>query len=108
MITEQNPDLIRKEIRIGIVGVLKLARQTPSLQSVRSNGLNDEPQLKIEIDREKANALSLTVSDVNATLAAAWGSEFIDQSGSGARFSLLPPENATTSKWSRPLCDCSG
>jgi multidrug efflux pump subunit AcrB len=34
------------------------------LAAVRSNGLNDEPQYKIEIDREKANALSLTVSDV--------------------------------------------
>jgi multidrug efflux pump len=49
------------------------------LAAVRSNGLNDEPQYKIEIDREKANALSLTVSDVNTTLSAAWGSEFIDQ-----------------------------
>ena len=45
----------------------------------RANGLNDKPQYKIEIDREKANALSLTVSDVNTTLSAAWGSQFIDQ-----------------------------
>jgi multidrug efflux pump len=49
------------------------------LAAVRSNGLNDEPQYKIEIDREKANAFSLTVSDVNTTLAAAWGSEFVNQ-----------------------------
>jgi hydrophobe/amphiphile efflux-1 (HAE1) family protein len=59
--------------------LLKLASQNPNLAAVRSNGLNDEPQYKIEIDREKANALSLTVSDVNTTLSAAWGSEFIDQ-----------------------------
>ena len=59
--------------------LLQLARQNPDLEAVRSNGLNDEPQYKIEIDRERANALSLTVSDVNTTLAAAWGSEFIDQ-----------------------------
>jgi multidrug efflux pump len=59
--------------------LLKIAGQNPNLEAVRSNGLNDEPQYKIEIDREKANALSLTVSDVNTTLAAAWGSEFIDQ-----------------------------
>src|SRR6202045_2091190 len=45
--------------------LLKLAGQNPNLAAVRSNGLNDEPQYKIEIDREKANALSLTVSDVN-------------------------------------------
>src|SRR5580692_3476460 len=59
--------------------LLKMVSQNPNLAAVRSNGLNDEPQYKIEIDREKANALSLTVSDVNTTLAAAWGSEFIDQ-----------------------------
>ena len=59
--------------------LLKMASQNPNLAAVRSNGLNDEPQYKIEIDREKANALSLTVSDVNTTLSAAWGSEFIDQ-----------------------------
>jgi multidrug efflux pump len=59
--------------------LLKLARQNPNLAAVRSNGLNDEPQYKIEIDREKANALSLTVSDVNTTLSAAWGSEFVNQ-----------------------------
>src|SRR6266852_1256709 len=59
--------------------LLKLASQNPNLAAVRSNGLNDEPQYKIEIDREKANALSLTVSDVNTILSAAWGSEFIDQ-----------------------------
>src|SRR5246127_2645749 len=59
--------------------LLKMASQNPNLAAVRSNGLNDEPQYKIEIDREKANALSLTVSDVNTTLSAAWGSQFIDQ-----------------------------
>jgi multidrug efflux pump len=53
--------------------LLKMASQNPNLAAVRSNGLNDEPQYKIEIDREKANALSLTVSDVNTTLSAAWG-----------------------------------
>src|SRR6266481_9535905 len=45
--------------------LLKTANQSSNLAAVRSNGLNDEPQYKIEIDREKANALSLTVSDVN-------------------------------------------
>src|ERR1700678_3530365 len=59
--------------------LLKLARQNPSLTAVRSNGLNDAPQYNIEIDREKANALRLTVSDVNTTLGAAWGSEFVNQ-----------------------------
>src|SRR6201984_1209045 len=59
--------------------ILKRAGKKPNLAAVRSNGLNDEPQYKIEIDREKANAFSLTVSDVNTTLSAAWGSEFVNQ-----------------------------
>jgi len=47
--------------------LLKMAGQNTNLAAVRSNGLNDEPQYKIEIDREKQTHSSLTVSDVNTT-----------------------------------------
>ncbi|HEY4040868.1 MAG TPA: efflux RND transporter permease subunit, partial [Rhodopila sp.] len=51
--------------------------------AVRANGLNDEPQYSITIDREKANAESLNIAEINNTLSAAWGSayagDFIDR-----------------------------
>ena len=58
--------------------VLGAAAQNPSLVGVRPNGLNDEPQYRIDIDREKASALGLTIADINATLSAGWGSAYIN------------------------------
>jgi multidrug efflux pump len=81
--------------------LLKMASQNPNLAAVRSNGLNDEPQYKIEIDREKANALSLTVSDVNTTLSAAWGSEFIDQFTDRGRVKKVFIQGSDNSRMSR-------
>jgi len=59
--------------------LLGMAAQDPTLVGVRPNGLNDEPQYHIEIDREKASAYGLTISDINNTIAAAWGSSYINQ-----------------------------
>jgi multidrug efflux pump len=58
--------------------LLGLVRQDPRLVAVRPNGIDDEPQYDIQIDREKASALGLTLADVNATLSAAWGTSYID------------------------------
>ncbi len=58
--------------------LLGLVRQDPRMVAVRPNGIDDEPQYDIQIDREKASALGLTLADVNATLSAAWGTSYID------------------------------
>jgi multidrug efflux pump len=58
--------------------LLGLSSQQPLLMAVRPNGLNDEPEYKFDIDREKASAFGLTIADVNDTLSAAWGSEYVN------------------------------
>jgi multidrug efflux pump len=58
--------------------LLSLAAQDGRLAAVRANGIDDEPQYHIEIDREKASALGLTIADINTTLSAAWGTSYID------------------------------
>jgi multidrug efflux pump len=58
--------------------LLGLAAQHPALIGVRPNGREDEPQLHIEVDRTKAGALGLSLTDINETLAMAWGSVYID------------------------------
>ncbi len=58
--------------------LLALARGDPQLTQVRANGLDDEPEYQVQIDREKASALGLTIADVNNTLSAAWGSQFVN------------------------------
>jgi multidrug efflux pump len=57
---------------------LALAARDPLLSGVRPNGLDDTPQLHVDIDQEKAVTLGLSLSDVNNTLAAAWGGLFIN------------------------------
>ena len=58
--------------------LLSLTRKDPRLTQVRANGLNDEPEYQVNVDWEKASALGLAVGDVNNTLTAAWGSQFVN------------------------------
>ncbi|ROL69837.1 multidrug efflux RND transporter permease [Pseudomonas chlororaphis] len=57
---------------------IELAKQDPRLIGVRSNGLDDTPQLKVSIDDRKAGALSLSTSDINATLSTALGGSYVN------------------------------
>jgi multidrug efflux pump len=52
------------------------ARKSTTLAAVRTEGLQPAPQLHVDIDRIKARALGLTIGDVNATLAIAFGSAY--------------------------------
>jgi multidrug efflux pump len=58
--------------------LLGTAAGDPRLVAVRPNGLNDEPQYTVAIDREKANAQSLSIADINTTLSAAWASAYVN------------------------------
>jgi multidrug efflux pump len=57
---------------------LGMAAQSRLLANVRPNGQEDQPQFRLEIDEAKAGALGLSLADINATLIAAWGSQYID------------------------------
>lgn len=58
--------------------LLGMASQDPLLAGVRPNGLNDTPQLHIDIDQSRAGALGLSQSDINDTLNAAWGGVYVN------------------------------
>jgi multidrug efflux pump len=57
---------------------LGAAAQSKLLAKVRPNGQENTPQLRLEVDQRKAGALGLAVADINATLSAAWGGQYID------------------------------
>src|SRR5690606_36107080 len=57
---------------------LGAAAQSPLLANVRPNGQEDTPQFQVDVDLEKAAALGVSISQVNATLSAAWGGKYID------------------------------
>ncbi len=58
--------------------LLGMAAQSTVLVGVRPNGMSDTPQFRLEIDREKASALGISLADVNATLSTAWGSAYVN------------------------------
>lgn len=55
-----------------------VARHPDILAGVRPNGLEDTPQYKLIIDQEKAEALGVSISDINTTLGAAWGGNYVN------------------------------
>ncbi|WP_269792233.1 multidrug efflux RND transporter permease subunit SmeE [Stenotrophomonas sp. Iso1] len=58
--------------------LLGLAGKNSMLANVRPNGLDDTPQLRLDIDVAKAGAHGLSLDAINSTLATAWGSSYID------------------------------
>ena len=58
--------------------LLGLARGSKLLAQVRADGLEDAPQLQIDIDRDKAGALGVSFDSINSTLSTALGSAYIN------------------------------
>ena len=80
-----------------------IAQHPDVLSGVRPNGLEDTPQFKVDIDQEKAQALGVSLSDINTTLGSAWGgsyvNDFIDRGRvkkvyimSEAKYRMLPED----------------
>ncbi|MEI7216729.1 multidrug efflux RND transporter permease AcrD [Pectobacterium carotovorum] len=87
--------------------LLNMADSNPELTRVRHNGLDDSSQLRIHIDQRKAQALGVSVDDINSTLKTGWGStyvnDFLDRGRvkkvyvqAAAKFRMLPDD---ISKW---------
>lgn len=58
--------------------LLGMAMQDKRLAQVRPMSLEDAPQLKINVDQDKARALGLDLAEVNATISTAWGSAYVN------------------------------
>lgn len=58
--------------------LIGMAAQDKRLTAVRPNGLEDTPQYRVNVDQTKASALNLSLSDINDTLSAAWGSTYVN------------------------------
>ncbi|WP_428943714.1 multidrug efflux RND transporter permease AcrD [Pantoea sp. FN060301] len=87
--------------------LLAAVEDEPALARVRHNGLDDTPQLRINVDQHKAQALGVSIDDINNTLQTGWGStyvnDFLDQGRvkkvyvqAAARYRMLPDD---ISKW---------
>jgi len=58
--------------------MLGMAGQSKVLAGVRPDGLEDAPQLQVDIDRERASALGVSFDTINAALSTALGSTYVN------------------------------
>ncbi|MBO9642126.1 MAG: efflux RND transporter permease subunit, partial [Pseudacidovorax sp.] len=58
--------------------LLGMASKSPVLTAIRPDGLEDAPQLQIDIDRDKAQALGVGFDAINTALSTALGSSYIN------------------------------
>ncbi len=58
--------------------LLGMMSQSPVIKSARPEGMEDSPQLRLDIDRDKANALGLVLADINATLSGTFGTVYVN------------------------------
>jgi len=58
--------------------MLGMASQSKILAGVRPDGLEDAPQLQIDIDRDKANALGVSFASINSALSTTLGSAYVN------------------------------
>ena len=58
--------------------LLGMAAQSKILTQVRPEGLEDAPQLQLDIDRDKAQALGVTFDAINTALSTSLGSAYIN------------------------------
>jgi multidrug efflux pump len=58
--------------------LLSEAAKSPILAAVRPNGVEDAPQYQLNIDREKARVLGVSIDDLNNVLTTAWGSTYVN------------------------------
>ncbi|MFC3710951.1 multidrug efflux RND transporter permease subunit [Sphingoaurantiacus capsulatus] len=56
--------------------LLGMAAQNKAVVGVRPEGMEDAPQVRVHIDRIKARALGLSITDINNTLSIAFGSAY--------------------------------
>ncbi|EIS7447293.1 efflux RND transporter permease subunit [Citrobacter youngae] len=80
-----------------------VAKHPDLLVRVRPNGLEDTPQFKLDVDQEKAQALGVSLSDINETISASLGgyyvNDFIDRGRvkkvyvqADAKYRMLPTD----------------
>ncbi|PWE19657.1 hydrophobe/amphiphile efflux-1 family RND transporter [Aliarcobacter skirrowii] len=71
-------NISREELRDVKDAILQEARTNSNINSVRADGTEESPQLKISYDVQKALSLGLNLRDIDTTLSAAWGGIYVN------------------------------
>jgi len=65
--------------------LLGMAKQDTRLARVRPNGMEDVPEYHIDVDWNKAGALGVPITSIHTTIAAAFGSSYVNNFIQGGR-----------------------
>ena len=65
--------------------LLGMAAKDPRLRKVRPNGMEDVPEYRIDVDWEKAGALGVPITAIHRTIAASFGSAYVNDFIQGGR-----------------------
>lgn len=73
-----NSNISREELRVAKDKLLDEARSNTKINSIRADGTEESPQLKISYDTQKALSLGVNIKDIDTTLSAAWGGIYVN------------------------------
>ncbi len=65
--------------------LLGMVATSPVLTKVRPNGLEDVPEYRVDVDWEKAGALGVPITSIHNTIAASFGSAYVNDFIQGGR-----------------------
>jgi multidrug efflux pump len=78
--------------------LLGMASKSPVLTQVRPDGLEDAPQLQVDIDRDRASALGVGMDAINAVLSTALGSAYANDFPSAGRLQRVVVQSDAPSR----------
>lgn len=78
--------------------LLGMASKSPVLTQVRPDGLEDAPQLQVDVDRDKAAALGVSFESINSTLSTALGSAYVNDYPARGRLQRVVVQSDATAR----------
>jgi multidrug efflux pump len=78
--------------------LLGMAAQSKVITQVRPDGLEDAPQLQVDIDRDKANALGVGFSAINSLISTALGSAYVNDFPNAGRLQRVVVQADATAR----------
>ncbi|EKC78737.1 Acriflavin resistance protein, partial [human gut metagenome] len=78
MVLEARSDMTYEQLQMAVDTLMYYAERTPELTGLSTSMQNDIPQLYYDVDRDKAQLLGVSMSDIFSTMKAFTGSVYIN------------------------------
>ena len=78
MVLEARSDMTYEQLQMAVDTLMYYAERTPELTGLSTSMQNDIPQLYYDVDRDKAQLLGISMSDIFSTMKAFTGSVYIN------------------------------